>query len=327
MRITLKGPGVAVGADDEPISDVDLLRKFSGVKSAESCVEYFSEPLSEIYFEGGYLEFDFDEALQQLAIKTVYHTPRELKKKEMNALIDQTIGQWSDGIGENGIEAQVDPVVYLMAVFPLEESSFSVEQVDDGVVVKAPRKSPLFAAAKSGDTGKIEKLLSAGEDVNARDREKSTPLIVAVQHNQLEAVRVLIAAKSAMNTGNKFGSTPVLIAAMHGHTEILEVLLKAGADPNYCDPKDYSEHPPLHLACNREQFTCVKMLVQHGASVNYQCRDGGYSAIMHLKQKHVEIARFLIEHGANLTLKSLMGTGVDPKLFAALQQDDSLKDH
>ena len=318
MRITLRGPAIAVGADDQTIADPIQLRTLSGLKSEESCVEYFAEPLNEIYFEGGYLEFVFDESLQQLAIQTVYHTPRELKKKELKALVDETCGQWSDGIGESGFEAQAAPGVYLMAVLPLDESNFSVEQLDDGLVIKTPRKSPLFAAAKIGDIAKIEKLLSSREDVNSRDREKATPLIIAVQNNQLEVVHLLVNAKADLNTGNKFGSTPVLIAAMSGYVEILEALLKAGADPNYCDPKDYSEHPPLHLACNRGQIECTKLLVQYGASINYQCRNGGYSAIMHLNERHVDIARFLIEHGADLSLKSLMGTGVNPKLIEAL---------
>lgn len=318
MRITLKGPASAVDADGQPITDAMQLRKFSGLKSEESCVEYFAEPLAEIYFEGGHLEFVFDEPLQQLTIQTVYRTPRELKKKELKALVDETCGQWSDGIGENGMEVHESPGICLMAVFPLNDSNFSVEQVDDGVVVKTPRKSPLFAAAKIGDTAKLKKLLSSGEDVNARDRERATPLIIAVQNNQPDAVQVLIDAKSELNTGNKYASTPVLIAAMFGHVAILEALLKAGADPNFCDPKDYSEHPPLHLACNRGQFECVKLLVQYGASVNYQCRNGGYSAIMHLSEKHVDIARYLIEHGAELSLKSLMGTGVNPKLLKSL---------
>ncbi len=269
-------------------------------------------------FRRWHLEFVFDESLQQLTIQTVYHTPRELKKRELKALVDETCGQWSDGIGENGIEAPAAPGIYLMACLPLDESNFSVEQVDDGVVVKAPRKSPLFAAAKAGNAAKIEKLLSSGEDVNARDRDKATPLIVAVQHNQLAAAQLLINAKCDLNTGNRFGSTPVLIAAMSGYVEILEALLKAGADPNYSDPKDYSEHPPLHLACNRGQYECVKLLVEYGAPINYQCRDGGYSAIMHLNEKHVDIARFLIERGADLSLKSLVGTGVNPRLLDAL---------
>jgi uncharacterized protein len=153
MRITLKGPAAAIGMDDQPITEAIQLRKFSGLKSEDSCIDYFAEPLSDTYFEGGHLEFVFDESLQRLAIQTVYHTPRELKKKELKALIDETCGQWSDGIGENGIEVQDAPGIYLMAVFPLDESNFTVEQVDDGVVVKTPRKSPLFAAAKSGDIG------------------------------------------------------------------------------------------------------------------------------------------------------------------------------
>lgn len=63
MRITLKGPASAMGTDDQPVTDPIQLRKFSGLKSGESCVEYFDEPLSEIYFEGGYLGISLEQHL------------------------------------------------------------------------------------------------------------------------------------------------------------------------------------------------------------------------------------------------------------------------
>ncbi len=318
MKIIMKGPAVAIDSNDQTITDVQQLRGYSGAKSEDSCVEYLSEPLADIYFQGGHLEFVFDESQQQLAIQTVYHAPRELKKKELKSLVEETTGQWSDGIGENGVLIQGDPEVFLMAVFPLNESNFVVEQIDDGVVIKPPRKSPLFAAAKNGDTAKLQKLLAAGENVNARDRDKSTPLLTAVANNQAEAVKLLIDAKAELNVGDKYGSTPVGKCAMFGYHEVLNLLLEAGADPNYTNPADFSDHPPLHMACNRGQFECVKLLVRHGASVNYQCTGGGYSALMHLKKQHVDIARFLIEHGADTSLKSLFDTGIDKDLLAAL---------
>ncbi len=44
MRVTLKGPATAIALDDQAITDPIQLRKFSGIKSDESCVEYFAEP-------------------------------------------------------------------------------------------------------------------------------------------------------------------------------------------------------------------------------------------------------------------------------------------
>ena len=129
---------------------------------------------------------------------------------------------------------------------------------------------------------------------------------------------MLIDAGATLNAGDKYGRTAVCTAATQGYIEILEQLLDGGADPNYCDPNDLSEHPRLHMACNRGHFDAVKLLVQHGADVNYQCKDGRYSALMHLKSSHVEIARFLVENGADTELVNVLNEGMDAELKRAL---------
>jgi len=321
MKISISGPAAAFDANDNEITRVAKLKQFAGVKSDDSCVEYLDETLAEIGLVGGHLEFVYDKESKRLRILTVYHSPRKLKKKELQQLVEETRGQWSDGIGEGGFDAELDDGVHLDP-FPMmsdvDLDDVSVEQFDDGVKVKKPRESPLFNAAKKGDATKLKSLLDGGEKVNARDRERKTPLLEAVLANQPLAASVLIDAGAELNASDKHGSTPVLRAAMHGYIEILERLLKAGADPNYCDPNDYAEHPPLHIACNRGHLDAVRLLVQHGAEVNYQCKSGGYSAIMHLKAANVDIAKYLVENGADTELMNLFDKGMDADLKRAL---------
>ncbi len=321
MKVSISGPAAAFNENDEEITDAPTLRTCAGVKSDDSCVEYLDETLADIGLIGGRLEFVYDEESKRLRILTVYHSPRKLKKAELQKLVEETRGQWSDGIGEGDVGLEPGNGVYLdayPAITDVDLDDILVEQIDDGVKVPRPRKSPLFNAAKKGDVAKLKQLIDAGEDVNARDRERRTPLLEAVLANQPAAARVMIESGADLNAADKHGSTAVLRAAMHGYIKILEQLLQAGADPNYCDPKDYSEHPPLHIACNRGHFAAVKLLVQYGADVNYQCSDGGYSALMHLKPADVEIAKFLIEHGADTELVNLFDKGMDADLKRAL---------
>lgn len=321
MRISISGPAAAFDSNDEEITAAAALKRFAGVKSDASCVEFLDEKLADIGLIGGHLEFVYDDESQRLRILTVYHSPRTLKPKELKQLVEETRGQWSDGIGEGDFGNDLEEGVHLdpyPMLTDIDLNDISVEQIDDGVKVKKPRKSPLFNAAKKGDIAKLKKLLASGEDVNSRDRNRSTPLLEAVRANQAEAVGVLIEAGAELNAGDKYGATPVFTAATHGSIEVLERLLQAGADPNYCDPNDYSEHPPLHMACNRKHFEAVKLLVQHGADVNYQCSGGGYSAIMHLDADDVEMARFLVDNGARTDLKNLFAKGMNGKLKEAL---------
>jgi hypothetical protein len=50
---------------------------------------------------GGLLRFEYDEKSQQLYGVTEYSLSRALTAAEVSLLREYTIGQWSDGIGEN----------------------------------------------------------------------------------------------------------------------------------------------------------------------------------------------------------------------------------
>lgn len=321
MKITISGPAAALNfEDDTEILEPQVLRDFHGIKTEDSCIDYLEESLAEIGLIGGHLEIVFDESSQRLRVCTIYHSPRTLKKKELNRLVEETRGQWSDGIGEGGFETGNDDVE--IDAFPMSSSidlgDIRVEQIDDGVKVPKPRKSPLLLAAKKNDVGKIAKLLDDGEPVDARDRLGNTPLMTAVRENQIEAAQLLIERGAQLNVADKDGSNvPVWRAAMFGYNEILEALLKAGADPQFVDPRDYTEHYPLHIACNRQQPEAVRLLVQHGADVNLAC-SSGYTPIMHLKADDIETARFLIEHGADIDAKNAFDKGMNDQLKQAI---------
>jgi hypothetical protein len=253
VKITISGP-VAVMDEKQGVEVLDsqILKKFDGLQSDESCVDYLDEGLVDIGLIGGHLQLVFDEPSQRLRVCTIYHSPRALKKKELKELVDYTRGQCSDGIGENGIESGDENLFIDMSPLALYDEEFQVEQIDDGVKVAKPRKSPLFAAVMKNDVAKIAKLLDVGEDINFRDRHKQTPLSVAVDENKIEAARLLI-ERGADLTVCACSFTPLASAATMGHLEILTSLLEAGADPNYCDPRPNMDYFTLKMACNRSQ--------------------------------------------------------------------------
>jgi hypothetical protein len=60
----------------------------------------------------GALRFDYDGESTALRVSTEYQTRRPLTPQEIRALVAYTIGQWSDGIGENWSSASVERVGY-----------------------------------------------------------------------------------------------------------------------------------------------------------------------------------------------------------------------
>ena len=91
--------------------------------------------------------------------------------------------------------------------------------------------------------------------------QKNTPLHLASEDGDLERVQTLLAAGADPNAKGEHDRTPLHLAAGIGWEEIVQVLLDAGADPNVAEPD--SQHTPLHLAClGAEEI--VRMLLAAG---------------------------------------------------------------
>ncbi len=106
------------------------------------------------------------------------------------------------------------------------------------------RPPKLARAARQGDVARLEKLLAAGTDVNARgwlhyERLRvsgATALHLAAIHGQLGSAEVLLAATADVNAQTETGLTPLYMAA-RGRNEdgrqaqaaLARALLAAGA--------------------------------------------------------------------------------------------------
>jgi len=107
-------------------------------------------------------------------------------------------------------------------------------------------------------------LIEGGADVNARDALGWSPLMKAAYNAELnrgfaEVVQALIDAGADIEAPIGYGVRPLMLAAGYGETAVVEVLLKAGRD----------------------------VLAQN---------EGGYTALMMVKQKHyVDVVNLLHE--------------------------------
>jgi len=114
---------------------------------------------------------------------------------------------------------------------------------------KEGRLTPMFFAAKGGNSELIEYLASKWANVNARSAFGATPLMYAVDSNHLEATKTLISLGSNVNAtmDENLAASPELAEAelgdyteistayrrarRNGNKEILDVLKKSGARP------------------------------------------------------------------------------------------------
>ncbi|XP_005101737.1 ankyrin repeat domain-containing protein 17 [Aplysia californica] len=86
--------------------------------------------------------------------------------------------------------------------------------------------SALHKAARSGATGAIRALISAGASLDGRNSLRQTPLYIACSQGQVETARVLIDAGADVIAHTISGSSPLQAAVHVENLEIVKTLLK-----------------------------------------------------------------------------------------------------
>ena len=163
-----------------------------------------------------------------------------------------------------------------------------------------PIDAQLIAAASRGDLTALDRLLSQGADVHARDEDGKTALNAAAYENRIEAARRLIAAGSNVNAPDKVPRTPFMISAVRGHLEILRMTLAAGADVGTINQYGGTALIP---ASHYGHVEVVRELLKTRINVDHVNRLGWTALIEAVilgdgGPRHQEIVRLLLAHGA-----------------------------
>ncbi|KAL4095549.1 hypothetical protein PRIC1_008923 [Phytophthora ramorum] len=189
-------------------------------------------------------------------------------------------------------------------------------------------------AVKAGDVAKLQKLLESGVNLDTKDEDDRTPLHWACATGRLDVAEFLLEhTQAAVNVQDDAGWTPLMSAASAGHGNIVGLLLSKGADANV--PNENGQIP-LHYHRGRQEIAellldytrdvnqadnigstplmramggkpspvITALLLDHGAKVN--TRDVGGNTPLHLaiSEGYEDIARFLVENGANPNAKN-----------------------
>ena len=95
---------------------------------------------------------------------------------------------------------------------------------------------PLHDAVKNADIAQLQKLIAAGEDLEAQDKFVGTALHWAALTGNADAARILIEAGADLNTHARGDATTALhVAAQTGSVEeVAAVLIEAGAETESC---------------------------------------------------------------------------------------------
>jgi ankyrin repeat protein len=118
----------------------------------------------------------------------------------------------------------------------------SVDARDDG------GRTPLFYAAKGGDSSIVDELMRRGANPNAQDNNSETPLHFAACEYRLEAAQRLIESGANPNAQDNHGNTPLWRAVFEsrGRGDMIKLLLSAGAEKTLknkhgCSPEELAK--------------------------------------------------------------------------------------
>ena len=188
-------------------------------------------------------------------------------------------------------------------------------------------ETPLMSAARSGDVDSVERLLAAGAEVNAAERERGqTALMWAAAQGHADVVRVLAAAGADLHARSRVwdqlentagntnpignfrmahgGSTALLFVARNGDLDTARVLLEAGADANDTAAAGTSA---LVIAAHSGHGALAGFLLEQGADPN--AAGAGYTALHSAVLREQEaLVGVLLAYGADPNLPVVRGT-------------------
>jgi uncharacterized protein len=175
----------------------------------------------------------------------------------------------------------------------------------------------LLAAAKAGNLPAVLSALQQHKDPNQSEPDGTTPLHWAVQQDRLDIVQALISAGANVNAKNRYGTPPLVVAAANGNASITKALLKAGADVRVMVPETGSV---LIAAARTGNPEVIQLLLAAGADVNFAERYSGQTALMWAAAEgHPEAVKALIAGGANV---SAQASDKKMALFFAVRKGD-----
>ena len=120
-----------------------------------------------------------------------------------------------------------------------------------------------------------------------------------------EKVEALIKAGADVNAKNRYGVTPLSLAAAGGDARILRLLLEAGASLKAADASLSDGRTLLMLAARTGRVDAIRLLVDKGANVNAaETRTGSTALMWAAAENRAEAVRALVSAGADVNARS-----------------------
>jgi ankyrin repeat protein len=172
--------------------------------------------------------------------------------------------------------------------------------------VTADGCAPLHYAVRGHNADIVELLLKLGaEDVNARNAAGETPLSMAVELDDTHILELMADYGGDLDAVAASGRSALYTAAWRGLIQTVALLCRRGAKVDQQNSDGWSA---LFAAALRGHLAVVQMLVEKWhAAINIQTKQGTTPLYHACEHGRVEVARYLLDHGADVNLGSENG--------------------
>lgn len=177
--------------------------------------------------------------------------------------------------------------------------------------VDAAGEPSLADAVEVLDRARIDSLLEAHADVNARQADGMTALHWAAYLDDAELVERLITRGADAEAANRYGLKPLALACENGNPRTVEALLEAGAHP---DATLAGGETMLMVAARVGRTGPVRSLIRRGADVDAKEDHGQTALLWAAAEGHEEVVALLLEAGADW--RTSVDSGFNALFFA-----------
>jgi ankyrin repeat protein len=195
----------------------------------------------------------------------------------------------------------------------METTSF-IEAIQEGNIRRVEemldRDTGYLQTAVSGGPSPVLTAIYYGENAIAElliTRGAPLNLFEAAASGRVERVRALLDEDaSQVNAYAPDGFQPLGLASFFGHLPVVELLLERGAAVN--SPSNNAQHVmPLHSAVAGRHYEIARLLLEHGADANAAQSDGFRPLHGAAENGQRETIELLLKYGADKTLAQAQG--------------------
>lgn len=166
--------------------------------------------------------------------------------------------------------------------------------------------SPLYHAVHTGNKEMVALLLDKGADPDFSGLLLYTPLSRAINGGWLEIAKLLVARGAKVNgVVDDRRDIPLLQAVSYDRRDMAAMLLDNGANPDIRSKDGFT--PLLWSVALRRSKESVEVLLDKGASVNFQGGRGQTPLHSALYKGHVEMVETLVQRGADVNAVNAQG--------------------